>query len=62
MGYYGKKIIRIMIPYLAVLLISMVLGFIPDGRWIRTFLVYAGYYEIFPDCTAVLAVAADDKE
>ena len=32
MGYYGKKIIRIMIPYLAVLLISMGLGFIPDGK------------------------------
>lgn len=31
-GYYGKKIIRIMIPYLAVLLISMGLGFIPDGK------------------------------
>lgn len=32
MGYYGKKIIRIMIPYLAVLLISMGLGFFPDGK------------------------------
>ena len=32
MGYYGKKIIRIMMPYLAVLLISMGLGFIPDGK------------------------------
>ena len=32
MGYYGKKIIRIIIPYLAVLLISMGLGFIPDGK------------------------------
>ena len=36
-------------------------AFVAD-RWIWAFLVYAGYYEIFPDCTAVLAVAADDKE
>lgn len=44
MSYYVRKIIRIMIPYLAVLLISMGLGFIPDGKeLLRHLLLVDGY-------------------
>lgn len=44
MSYYAKKIFRIMIPYLAVLLISMGLGFIPDGKeLLRHLLLVDGY-------------------
>lgn len=44
MRYYVRKIIRIMIPYLAVLLISMGLGFIPDRKeLLRHILLVDGY-------------------
>ena len=44
MSYYVRKIIRIMIPYLAVLLISMGLGFISDGKeLLRHLLLVDGY-------------------